>query len=434
MTLTLEALRKGDLAGARSLKLDGGLTTVPDEIFGLADTLEVLDLSGNRLEALPSDMGRLKRLRVLFCSGNSFERLPEVLGECEALSQIGFRGVGLKEVPATALPPRLRWLTLTDNRIDTLPTALGERPLLQKLMLSGNRLRSLPESLGALPNLELLRVAANQLDALPSWLADLPALAWPAWGGNPFDAPQAAMDHTPVEWTDLQMGKPLGEGASGQVFEVAWRKSGETATPAALKLFKGAMTSDGLPEREMAACLAVGAHPSIVGAIGSLTGHPNGVAGLLMPLLPPSWCALAGPPSLETCSRDVYDPGRTFDVETVLGIATGVGEAAAHLHASGVVHGDLYAHNVLWDGGSQARLSDFGAACFMPPGSTTDGRRALERIEVRAWGILLGELADRCPDTPEGLRTLQSACVSPRSASRPSMAEALDGLAAVFRL
>jgi len=431
MTSTLEALRKGDLAGAQSLKLDGGLTTVPDEVFGLADTLEVLDLGGNRLEALPSDMGRLRRLRVLFCSGNRFERLPEVLGDCEALSQIGFRGVGLREIPAAALPPRLRWLTLTDNRIDTLPDALGERPLLQKLMLSGNRLRSLPERLGDLPNLELLRVAANRLEELPPWLADLPALAWPAWAGNPFDGVQPMLDHTPVAWTELEIGKPLGEGASGHVFEVAWRKGGEAATPEALKLFKGAMTSDGLPEREMSACLAVGTHPNLVGAIGRLTGHPEGAAGLLMPLLPPLWRALAGPPSLETCSRDVYVPGQTFDMETVVEIARAVGAAAAHLHASDVIHGDLYAHNVLWDGVRQAKLSDFGAASFMPSGSAADGRRALERIEVRAWGILLSELADRCPDAPEALRALQSACVSLKPASRPSMAEALDGLAAV---
>ncbi len=42
-------------------------------------------------------------------------------------------------MPAESLPPSLRWLTLTDNRIAALPETLGRRPLLQKLMLSGNR-------------------------------------------------------------------------------------------------------------------------------------------------------------------------------------------------------------------------------------------------------------------------------------------------------
>ncbi len=140
----LQALRRGDLAGARELRLPGGLSEFPPEIFGLAETLEILDLGQGHLTALPDDMGRLGKLRVLFCSNNRFERLPPALGDCVSLSQLGFRGTGMREVPGEALPPALRWLTLTDNRIEHLPDALGERPLLQKLMLSGNRLRQLP--------------------------------------------------------------------------------------------------------------------------------------------------------------------------------------------------------------------------------------------------------------------------------------------------
>jgi len=46
---TLEDLRAGKLAGSRRLKLACGLTEFPREIFDLADTLEILDLSGNAL-------------------------------------------------------------------------------------------------------------------------------------------------------------------------------------------------------------------------------------------------------------------------------------------------------------------------------------------------------------------------------------------------
>jgi Leucine-rich repeat (LRR) protein len=86
---TLDALRRGDLAGARHLRLTD-LAEFPREIYALADTLEVLDLSGGTLTALPGDMGRLHKLRALFCSGNRFERLPPSLGDCASLSQIGF--------------------------------------------------------------------------------------------------------------------------------------------------------------------------------------------------------------------------------------------------------------------------------------------------------------------------------------------------------
>jgi hypothetical protein len=423
---TLDALRRGDLAGARSLKLRG-LTEFPREILGLAETLEVLDLSGNALTSLPDDLGRLGKLRVLFCSGNRFERLPPVLGDCPVLSQVGFRGSGVREVPAEALPPALRWLTLTDNAIEALPEAIGQRPALQKLMLSGNRLDALPDSLAGADNLELLRLSANRLAALPVWLTDLPRLAWLAWAGNPFDRGAPASSPT-IAWSDLRPGRLLGQGASGVVHEAAWTTGGETRS-VALKLFKGAMTSDGLPEREMAACLAAGAHPNLTGALGRMVDHPEDAQGLLMPLLPADWRVLAGPPSLESCSRDVYASELRLDLDVVLRIARDVGTGAAHLHATGLSHGDLYAHNTLWDGTTgRAVLSDLGGASFLPDGPDDP----LRRLDVLAWGLLLGELMERCDASalPVQLLELQRRCVAPDPAARPTMVEAVDALSA----
>jgi hypothetical protein len=422
---SLDALRSGALAGARELKLGGGLTEFPEEIFGLAETLEVLDLSGNALTRLPDDMGRFKKLEALFCSGNRFERLPPSLGDCSVLSQVGFRGTGMVELPAEALPPRLRWLTLTDNRLTSLPDALGQRPQLQKLMLAGNRVDRLPASLQGAESLELLRLAANRFEALPTWLTDLPSLAWLAWAGNPLDRHVRPQSAPAVSWSCVEVEDLLGEGASGQVHRARWRRPDETQL-VALKLFKGAMTSDGLPEREMAACLAAGAHPNLTGALGQLVDHPRQVEGLLMPLLPAHWRVLAGPPSRASCSRDVYDPTLELDLETALRIARGIGLAATHLHDRGLLHGDLYGHNVLWDGAvGEAVLSDFGAASFLPE----SGPEAYQRLEVRAWGLLLGELLDLCREDTGQLsawRNLQQACTQPDAAARPLLAEALE--------
>ncbi len=45
---------------------------------------------------------------------------------------IGFKANQITQVHAAALPPLLRWLILTDNRISQLPDAnWDERPLLQ---------------------------------------------------------------------------------------------------------------------------------------------------------------------------------------------------------------------------------------------------------------------------------------------------------------
>lgn len=421
-TETLAALRRGDLAGARELRLPDGLTEVPREVLALADTLEVLDLGRGSLTDLPADLGRLRHLRVLFASGNPFPRLPPVLGDCPGLSQLGFRGCGIHEVPAEALPRDLRWLTLTDNQIETLPAALGERPRLQKLMLAGNRIAALPDSLSAADHLELIRLACNRIDALPPWLVRLPRLAWIAYAGNPAEPATAPAPAARVPWAELEVGELLGEGASGRVHRAIWR--GEAV---ALKLFKGAMTSDGLPAREMEACLAADTHPALTGALGRLDGHPDGAEGLLLRLLPPHWRVLAGPPSLATCSRDVYAPDLRLDPARTIRIARSIAEAAAHLHGRGLIHGDLYAHNTLWDVDTGAAvLSDFGAASALPDG--LEGA-ALGRIEARAMGILLGELLDRCDAPPENLRALERACTQPDPVQRPSLTEVTAALA-----
>ena len=217
------------------------------------------------------------------------------------------------------------------------------------------------------------------------------------------------------------------QGASGRIHAADWIDGPETR-PVALKLFKGAMTSDGLPEREMAACLAAGEHPNLTGALGAVGMIDQAAQGLLMPLLPDGWRVLAEPPSPETCSRDVYDPALRLNLDVALRIARDVAAGAARLHARGLSHGDLYAHNTLWDGETgAAALSDFGAASFLPAGSDD----SLQRLDVLAWGRLLGELLDLCAEpAPATVQALLSDCLSLDARARPSLAHALDILAA----
>lgn len=414
---TLALLRTGKLTGTTRLDLSCGLTEFPQEIFDLADSLEVLNLTGNRLSELPDNLPRLKKLRILFCSENDFRHLPPVLAECPELSMIGFKSNRIEEV--TDLPPSLRWLILTDNRIGSLPASPGKCTPLQKLMLSGNRLAALPEEMAACTNLELVRLAANRFEALPDWLLELPKLAWLALAGNPL-CREPRVEAAPVPWPDLELHEKLGEGASGIIHRATRLTDGKAV---AVKLFKGAMTSDGLPDSERCACLAAGPHPSLIPVLGEVAGHPSGTPGLVMDLIGPEFTPLAGPPSLESCSRDVYAPGSSFPAEVVRKIARHLASAGSGLHAKGILHGDFYAHNVLLDREGMAFLGDFGAASFYTPG---DAR--LERIEVLAFGRLLGELLDRCGEDLPHLRALQSRCESPTVRDRPGFQELQSAL------
>lgn len=406
---TLSLLRSGKLAGSKRLDLSCALTHFPGEIYDLADTLEILNLSGNQLCSLPDDLPRLHKLRVIFCSDNQFVEVPEVLGRCPSLEMIGFKANRITTLPAASLPQSLRWLILTDNRLGQLPPELGRCTRLQKLMLAGNLLYELPEQLRDCRNLELLRISANRLEALPAWLLTMPRLAWLAFSGNPFAEPKAR-DSADIRWQDLDVQHKLGEGASGVIHQAIWR--GEL--PVAVKLFKGELTSDGLPSSEKAACLAAGAHPNLIAALGRVSGHPEGSRALVMPLVDARYKNLAGPPSLESCTRDIYPDELSFTLEAVISMASGIAAAAGHLHRNGIMHGDLYAHNMLWNE-QDCLLGDFGAASFMFSDQDT-----LQRIEVRAFGCFLEELLLRCQDAPQRLWQLQRDCTRENAADRPS--------------
>ena len=427
----LTKLRSGKLAGIKRLDLSCGLTEFPEEIFQLADTLEILNLSGNALSSLPNDLPRLHKLRVIFCSDNQFTEVPEVLGRCPNLSMVGFKANQIKHFSTAAIPPRLRWLILTDNQLESVPKELGRCTELQKLMLAGNRLQHLPDEFAACTKLELLRISANRFESLPEWLLKLPRLAWLAYAGNPYsDAHEHAItemsDIPCINWHELELQQQLGEGASGVIHQAVWRRFGEVQA-VAVKLFKGALTSDGLPRSEKAASLAAGLHRSLVGASGKIIEHPQGSKGLVMPLVEAGYSILAGPPSLESCTRDVYAPQRRFTFKELLRLTHGVADAVAHLHQRGILHGDLYAHNILCNEHGDALLGDFGAATFLPEESG-----ALQRIEVRAFGCLLEELLERCePAETEALWSLYRRCVHPDVATRPLFAEIvseLDGM------
>ncbi|WP_210519378.1 leucine-rich repeat-containing protein kinase family protein [Hymenobacter terricola] len=430
---TLDQLRTGPLHGLKRLDLSASLTEFPHEIFALADTLEVLNLSGNALSSLPDDLGRLHKLQVLFCSDNQFTEVPAVLGQCPQLSMVGFKANQIRTLPAAALPPALRWLILTDNRLEELPPEIGNCQQLQKLMLAGNRLTALPKTLANCTNLELLRIAANHLTELPAWLLALPRLAWLAYAGNPFceRAEAEAVASHPIRtiaWAELAVEQQLGEGASGVIYRANWRHAGAMPAEVAVKLFKGAVTSDGLPRSEMAACISAGQHPNLIAVRGRVRQHPAAAQGLVLELIDPAFGNLAGPPSLATCTRDVYAPSTTFRLETALRIAVGIAAAAGHLHGQGILHGDLYAHNILNTPTGEALLGDFGAACFFAPDASATAT-ALQQLEVRAFGCLLEELLTHCdeaetaPAASAALWDLQRRCVQPNVAARPLFAE-----------
>ncbi|MBA6392441.1 protein kinase, partial [Colwellia sp. BRX10-3] len=248
-----------------------------------------------------------------------------------------------------ALPDKLRWLILTDNCIETLPDSLGERPQLQKLALAGNKLSKLPLTLAQLNNLELVRISANNLTECPEQLLNLPKLAWFAFSGNPFSCSTLNMASVPsLPSSSFNLHNVLGQGASGVISRATWTKN-KTNLPAevAVKVFKGTVTSDGYPEDELQACLKTGDHQNLVRSLAQV--NEDGYLALIMNLIPKNFKNLGLPPSFTSCTRDTFPEGFTLSTEQIEKIVIQMENVFEHLHANKVCHGDLYAHNTLFD-------------------------------------------------------------------------------------
>lgn len=396
---TLQQLLSGELKGSKHLKLINGLAEFPNEIYSLAESLEILDLSGNRLSSLPHDFGRLSKLKIVFFSDNLFTELPKVLADCKQLSMIGFKANQIERIPEGALPETTRWLILTNNKITELPPSIGKCSLLQKVALAGNLLTALPPEMANCRNLELLRISANKLDTLPDWLFDLPKLSWLAFAGNPFsETKQNIKDLNFISWNEFEIQEQLGEGASGNIYKALWRNRKEVA----IKVFKGEVTSDGFPDDEMLASVLAGTHQNLVTLLGEIKEHPQQKQGLVMELIPSRFYNLGLPPNFETCSRDTFEERTHFPAGQILKIVSAIASAVRHLHAKGIMHGDLYAHNILIDEDSNALISDFGAASMYDLFDTQ--AKKTQQIESRAFGCLLEDLLLRIAPTDKDLK------------------------------
>ena len=128
----------------------------------------------------------------------------------------------------------------------------------------------------------------------------------------------------------------------------------------------------------------------------------------------------------------MYADGTQFEATIAIQIALGIVSAARHLHARGITHGDLYAHNILVNPDGLSLLGDFGAASFFSLDDAPQSQQlaqALQAIEVRAVGCLFEELLARS-EADEGSRLalnalaeLTATCLQDDVLLRPRLAE-----------
>ncbi len=176
--------------------------------------------------------------------------------------------------------------------------------------------------------------------------------------------------------------------------------------------------------------------------------HMPRPAGVIMDLVEGK--PLAEKPNATSVLRCRWGQGSAYPLRFLLQVGAQVAGALQHLHALGVMHGDVYAHNIVAtpDGG-RATLLDYGASFIYRGDDDDDGAGAgaglgsvdYERLEVRALGLLLADLLARCPEAAgagvsgaaaaaaaaaaaDGVKALVARCLSPQVAARPTFVEA----------
>uniref|UniRef100_A0A0G4H3Z4 Protein kinase domain-containing protein n=1 Tax=Chromera velia CCMP2878 TaxID=1169474 RepID=A0A0G4H3Z4_9ALVE len=441
----VEELKNLSVEGTREICLKGvkgpGL---PEGLLFLKE-LRKLDCAHNKcLEDVSPFLSDLPNLDIAFFLSCSIAKVPS-LSASRSLRVLSLKSNRVSgHFDCSLLPPTLEWLIMTDNQIDSISEDIHEAlPRLRKVLFSGNRLTSLPEEFSSLQSLELLRLAANQIAEFPFFLfrpaAKCP-LKWIALAGNPcVESPQPGGGSQRLpQYTLDQLGvtpdtPSLGGGASGNVYR--GELEGQSV---AVKIFrlKGKVTSDGMPRDEMAACAIACSSPGRglvrVQALvvegreskedgGGVSDEECDPVGVVFDLCSrdDGWQSLGSPPSMFSCTRDVYTEEQGHRLCTgggpavhqrTLRILSSVCTGVSRLHAAGFVHGDVYAHNVLTklteggEGGDPdgaAVLGDLGAAFQVSPlgGGGQVEKDRTERIflpDVRALWVLAEEILSLC--------------------------------------
>jgi small GTP-binding protein len=165
------------------------LTALPPEIAKPMN-LTGLRLSGNQLTSLPPEIAKLTNLAGLYLPNNQLTSLPPEIAKLTNLTRLD-----LSYNQLTALPPEIAKLTnlaelrLSYNRLTALPPEIAKLTKLTRLYLSDNQLTALPPEITKLTKLTRLDLSGNRLTALPPEITKLTNLTGLRLSRNPLESP-----------------------------------------------------------------------------------------------------------------------------------------------------------------------------------------------------------------------------------------------------
>lgn len=207
-----------------------GLIEVPAKVWGITN-LRTLDLSHNKLVGLPGPKLRTvaPKLKTLTLSDNRLAELPDELCECKELQALAVGQNALRALPdALGALGKLKTLVVSHNQLAALPSSMCAMVSLQQLDASHNKLTAVPAGFGALAMLAAADLSHNELGGLPAGLGALRRLkdldlrhnAPLAVNASAHGLPPELLTDTPIHRLELDpelldIDGLLAEGAAG---------------------------------------------------------------------------------------------------------------------------------------------------------------------------------------------------------------------------
>ncbi|XP_038638388.1 leucine-rich repeat-containing protein 57 isoform X1 [Scyliorhinus canicula] len=148
----------------RTMDLSGNKIEILPSVIGHFAVLKSLNLNSNKLAVLPEDVGKLKKLETFHLNSNSLKQLPSSFDQLAALKTLNLSGNQLREFPLQLC--RLRHLDVVDlskNRIQRLPDELEQLQAIE-LNVNQNQVSQISSNISRAPRLKVLRIEENCLE------------------------------------------------------------------------------------------------------------------------------------------------------------------------------------------------------------------------------------------------------------------------------
>lgn len=154
-----------------NLDLFPGLTSLPDSLSKLADSLISLDIGGNNFsDSFPQVIGTLNNLTYLFIASCQLTQFPREVLELSKLETLLMTDNNIILPQDISRLGKLIKLDLQDTGLKLIPKELFDIETLQDLDLSRNFLEEIPHQIGQLTSLTTLDICENKLTQIPESL------------------------------------------------------------------------------------------------------------------------------------------------------------------------------------------------------------------------------------------------------------------------